>query len=127
MNEKQLKYLPTHEWIEPAGARRKVGISQFAQEQLGDIVYIEFPPLGKMIKAGDEIVVIESCKATSAVYAPLAGKVISLNTRLGPEPGLVNTSPYGDGWLFELEVAAGADETVMLDAAAYARQCAEHE
>lgn len=125
MDEKTLKYLPTHEWIEPSGARRKVGISRFAQEQLGDIVFVEMPPIGRSVAAGDELAVIESCKATSGVYAPLAGKVVAVNERLAHDPGHVNSSPYGDGWLFELEVPSGADESTLLDHSAYEKHCSE--
>ena len=124
MNE--LKYLKSHEWIEAEGVRRKVGISGFAQEQLGDIVFFEAPAVGKVLKAGDEAGVIESCKATSSIYAPLAGKVVAVNAELEGKPQLINEDPTGAGWLFEIEVEGeGAGEAGLLDAAAYAAYCEE--
>src|SRR5262245_26037135 len=125
MKPEQLKYAKTHEWIEPSGAVRKVGISDFAQQQLGDLVFVEFPAPGKNVKAGEEVCVIESTKATSGIYAPLSGKVVRYNDALTKAPETINQSPYENGWLFELEVAAGADESVLLDAAAYAAANAE--
>lgn len=123
MDEKSLKYTKSHEWIEPSGDRRKVGISDHAQEQLGDIVFVEFPAEGKVVAAGDEVCVIESCKATASVYAPVAGRVVAFNRELTTAPDTVNREPYGGGWLFELEVTG--DDSGLLDQAAYAKTTEE--
>ena len=125
MRPESLKYLESHEWIEPEGARRKVGISDFAQDQLGDIVYIEFPDDGKEVARGDEVCVVESTKATGSVYAPLAGKIVACNRALEDAPESVNKSPYDEGWLFEIEPAPGADEAGLLDHAAYKQKTAD--
>jgi glycine cleavage system H protein len=123
MNLDNLKFTKSHEWIEGTGAVRKVGISDFAQHQLGDIVFVDFPAPGKAVQAGEEVCVIESCKATSGIFTPLAGKVVRFNTALADAPDSINNSPYDTGWLFELEVAAGADEGELLDNAAYQAVC----
>jgi glycine cleavage system H protein len=125
MDPKTLSYTKTHEWIEPDGARRKAGITHFAAEQLGDIVYIEMPEGEKQVAAGDEVCVIESCKATASVYAPMAGKVVAFNTALVDAPEKINQDPYGDGWLYQIEPDAGTDAPALLDAAAYEKFCAE--
>jgi glycine cleavage system H protein len=114
MDPKQLKYVETHEWIEPSGERRKVGISDFAQDQLGDIVYVEFPEGEKEVRAGDEVCIVESTKATGTVYAPVAGRIVAYNKALEDDPGRINSSPFEAGWLFEVQVAAGADESRLM-------------
>jgi glycine cleavage system H protein len=116
---KTLKFTPTHEWIEPSGKRRKVGISDFAQSQLGDIVYVEFPDAGKEVSAGDEALIIESCKATASVYAPVAGKVVAYNKSLADDPQVINQSPYDDAWLFEIELSDGAEDSALLNHDSY--------
>lgn len=125
MVESTLKFAKSHEWIEPAGKTRKVGISQFAQEQLGDIVFVEFKEPGAELAAGEEACLIESCKATASVYAPVAGKIVAFNKALENAPEKINESPYEDGWLFEIEVADGADESALMDIDAYQKACAE--
>lgn len=125
MVETELKFAKSHEWIEPAGKVRKVGISQFAQDQLGDIVYVEFKELGQTLAAGDEACIVESCKATASVYAPVAGKIVGVNTELENAPEKINESPYEDGWLFEIEVEEGVDESRLLDVEAYQKVCSE--
>jgi glycine cleavage system H protein len=125
MIETDLKFTKTHEWIAPTGGRRKVGISQFAQEQLGDIVYIEFKDEGIELGAGEEACLIESCKATASVYAPLPGRIVAFNKALENAPELINQDPYGEGWLFEIELDGGADEAALLDHAAYQKTCEE--
>jgi glycine cleavage system H protein len=115
MDQEKLKYARSHEWIEPAGKRRKAGISDFAQKALGDIVYVEFPAEGKKVAAGEEACLIESAKATSSVYAPLPGTLTAFNTSLAAAPEKINQDPFGEGWLFEIEVGEGADESALLD------------
>lgn len=119
MKPEDLRFTKSHEWIEPAGRRRKVGISEFAQGQLGDIVFVDFPAEGKAVTAGEEGCLIESLKATSSVYAPLPGRLVGFNKALTNAPELVNKSPYDEGWLFELEVDEGADESALIDFEAY--------
>jgi glycine cleavage system H protein len=125
MTTQALLFAKSHEWIEAAGATRKVGITKFAQDQLGDIVYVELPEPGKVVAAGDEICVIESTKATASVYAPASGKVVEANAALGEQPQLLNEDPLGAGWIVKLAVAE--DRGDLLDEAAYAAFCKEEE
>ncbi len=125
MGKDAFKYAKSHEWIEPEGAVRKVGISDFAQSQMGDIVYVEFPAGPKEVQAGDEVCVIESCKATASVYAPIAGKVTIYNKSLADAPEKINQDPYAGGWLFQIEPAAGADASSLMDQTTYLKTCAE--
>ncbi len=121
----RLKFTRTHEWVEPSGRVRKVGISDFAQSQLGDIVYVECPDPGGRLAAGEEACLVESCKATASVYAPLAGRVLAYNRRLVDQPELVNASPYEEGWLFELEVENEATEDELMSQEDYLKTCAQ--
>ena len=110
-------YTQSHEWIAPADG--KAGISQYAQEHLGDIVFVEITAIGKEVKKGDTVGVVESVKATSDIYAPAAGKVIGINPALGSQPELVNKDPYGEGWLFTLAVAQPFVKGDLMDETAY--------
>ena len=114
-----LKYTKTHEWarLNPDGSVT-VGITNYAQTQLGDMVFVELPELGRRVTAGEECAVVESVKAVSEVYSPLAGEVTAVNEALTEEPELVNQDPYGEGWLFRLQPGEALDG--LLDAAAYA-------
>ena len=114
-----LKYTKTHEWarLNPDGSVT-VGITNYAQTQLGDMVFVELPELGRRVTAGEECAVVESVKAVSEVYSPLAGEVTAVNEALTEEPELVNQDPYGEGWLFQLQPSEALDG--LLDAAAYA-------
>ena len=123
MNPSDLKYSRSHEWIAADGAVRRLGISQFAQEQLGDIVYVELPEVGRELAAGEECMVIESCKATSGIYAPVAGRVSAVNEDLAEHPEQINQDPYGEGWLIEIEVSGEAEE--LMDAESYRQFCEE--
>ena len=117
-----LKYTAEHEWVrtpgETAGSVR-IGITDYAQEALGDIVYVQLPELGASVTAGDAIGELESTKSVSDVYTPVTGEVIARNDSLDGTPELVNTDPYGAGWLFEVAVAEGGTAVEMLDASAY--------
>jgi len=115
----ELKYTKTHEWarLDPDGAVT-VGITDHAQEQLGDMVFVELPELKRVVAAGETCAVVESVKAASDVYSPLAGEVVAVNEALAEKPELVNQDPYGEGWLFQLQPAEALD--ALLDAAAYA-------
>jgi glycine cleavage system H protein len=115
------RYTRDHEWIRLDGDTAVVGISEYAQEQLGDIVFVELPPVGKTLDKGAEAAVVESVKAASEVYAPLGGEVIEVNTTLTDEPGIVNQHPEGAGWFVKLKLsdATGFDE--LMDGEAYER------
>ena len=114
------RYSKDHEWISVDGSVGTVGITDFAQKELGDIVYVELPEVGKRVQAGEAMGTIESVKAVSEIYAPLGGTVVAVNTALGDAPEKVNQDPHGSGWLCRIELADGADPTSLLDAASYA-------
>ncbi len=108
-----------HEWIRVEGADATIGITDYAQEQLGDLVYVELPEAGRALKKGDVAVVVESVKAASDVYAPVDGEIVAANTALGSDPALVNSSPAGDGWLWKMKLADESQLTGLMDEAAY--------
>ena len=116
-----LLYTEDHEYLKPAGEADVVfiGITDFAQGELGDIVFIELPKVGASFKKHDVFGTIEAVKAVSELYAPVSGEILEINTRLDAEPALVNTSPYGDGWMVKLRLADASEKTALLDAAAY--------
>lgn len=123
-----LKYTATHEWIEDEGdGTVKVGITDHAQGLLGDMVYIELPEIGRSVDAGEECAVVESVKAASDVYSPVAGEIVEVNDLLSEGPDLVNKDAYGDGWLFRVQLAENADLSELLDAAGYAEVIASEE
>jgi len=115
-----LKYTKEHEWVRIEGNRATVGITDYAQSQLGDIVFIEVPVLGKAVTAGKSFSVVESVKAVSDIYAPVTGVVVAVNEALTDQPEKVNQDPYGDGWIAVIEIAAGVALEGMLDATTYA-------
>lgn len=110
------KYAASHEWLASDG---KVGITDHAQEQLGDVVYVELPEVGREVKVGEAVAVVESVKTASDIYAPASGKIVAVNEELSGSPELVNSAPYEGGWLFQIEVTEEGD---LLDAAAYEAQ-----
>ena len=112
-------YTKDHEWIAPKGAEATVGISNYAQEQLGDVVFVELPAIGKKLKKGDVAAVVESVKAASEVYAPVSGEVIAVNDALTGDPALVNRSAEGDGWFVRLRVTDQKELGGLMDAASY--------
>lgn len=114
------KFTADHEYIRVEGATGTVGITAYAQEQLGDIVFVELPSVGKVLKKGDEAAVVESVKAASEIYAPVSGTVTEVNTALNDEPGLVNQDPTKAGWMFKLQLATQGELDGLLDEAAYA-------
>ena len=114
-----LKYTKTHEWVKLTGTKAKIGITDHAQEELTDIVFVELPTVGKEVKKGEELCVVESVKSVSEVYAPVSGKIVAVNTKLDDSPEIINSSPYDDGWLVELEVKDKAEVNTLLDAATY--------
>jgi glycine cleavage system H protein len=115
----QLRYIAEHEWVTTGEETHKVGITDFAQDALGDIVYVQLPDVGAEVKAGESLGEIESTKSVSELYAPISGTVVARNEALGDAPDLVNTDPYGEGWLVEIRPSPGGDAGALLDAAAY--------
>ena len=109
-----------HEWVDVDGDIGTVGISEYAQSQLGDIVFVEVPEAGKEVAKGDEAAVVESVKAASDVYSPVSGTVLEGNAALGDNPGLVNEEPEGDGWFFKLTLSDPDELAGLMDEAAYA-------
>ena len=109
-----------HEWIDVDGDVGTVGISDYAQGQLGDIVFVDVPEAGKSLAKGDEAAVVESVKAASDVYSPVSGSVIEGNAALADEPGLVNTDPEGEGWFFKLTISDMSELDGLMDDAKYA-------
>jgi glycine cleavage system H protein len=116
----ETRYTDQHEWVRLEGDSATIGITKFAAEQLGDVVYVELPPAGKAVKAGGEAAVVESVKAASEVYAPVGGEVTLVNEALTAEPSKVNDDPEGAGWFFKLKLADAGEFAKLMDAAAYA-------
>lgn len=114
-----LRYSEEHEWVSVDGDIATVGISEFAQQQLGDVVFIELPEIGRSVTRGDEIAVVESVKAASEIYAPVSGEVVEVNVALSDEPGAVNESAEADGWFFKLRLTDPSELDELMDAAAY--------
>lgn len=115
-----LLYTDEHEWIKKAGGSTvRVGITDYAQDQLGDVVYVELPEPGKQVAKGELLVEIESTKSVGEVYAPFGGTISVVNDAVAESPELVNNSPYEDGWLVEIDVSGEISEEGLLDAAAY--------
>ena len=115
-----LRYAKSHEWVKLGGdGTATIGISDYAQNSLGDITYVQMPKVGAVLKAGETFGVVESVKAASDLYAPVAGTVLAINSALDSAPETVNKSPYDDGWMMKLKVANPADANALLDAAGY--------
>ena len=115
-----LRYATTHEWVRPEGdGTFTVGISEHAQELLGDMVFVELPDVGATVSAGDDIAVAESVKAASDVYAPIGGEIVGVNEELEDSPELVNSDPFGDGWLFRIKADDAQEVEGLLDAEGY--------
>jgi glycine cleavage system H protein len=119
-----LKYTAAHEWARVGGGDAKqtarIGITDYAQQALGDVVFVSLPELGVQLAQGAAFGEVESTKSVSDLYAPLAGTVVARNDVLDQHPELINTDPYGEGWIVEIELAEGADLSALIDAAAYA-------
>lgn len=114
-----LRYASSHEWVRLDGGIATVGISDHAQAELTDVVFVELPEVGKAVDGGDPTAVVESVKAASDIYAPIGGEVVEVNPDVEADPSLVNTDPYGKGWIFKLKVKDEAQVSNLLDAAAY--------
>ena len=116
-----LRYTKDHEWAKLESERIRIGITDFAQDQLTDVVYVELPPIGRTVKQGEPIGTVESVKAVSEIFSPITGKVAEVNKALTEKPELVNKDPYGEGWMVVVEAAEPAQATALMDAAAYRR------
>jgi glycine cleavage system H protein len=119
----ELRYTSSHEWAKTEGDKVVVGITHYAQDQLGEVVYVELPDLGLGVDTGEELGTLESVKAVAEFTAPAAGEVVEVNERLADEPNLVNEDPYGDGWL--AKISGSVDDDGTLDAAGYKQLLAE--
>jgi len=120
----RFRYTKEHEWIDVEGRRARVGITDHAQSELGDVVFVELPNVGKVVKKGEALASVESVKAVSEVYAPVSGKVLETNTALSGAPETVNKDPHGAGWLVVLELTDPAEAAGLLDATGYERYLA---
>lgn len=118
-NAENSKYAKTHEWAYLDGEIATVGISDHAQQEISDIVFIELPKTGRQVKAGENCCVIESVKSASEIYAPLSGEIVEVNEALNSDPALVNREPHAGGWLFKIKVSSPAEYEGLLDLAAY--------
>lgn len=118
----ELKYAASHEWARLEGDVVTVGITDHAQDALGDLVFVELPAVGDVVSAGQEAGVVESVKAASDIYAPVSGEIIAINDALVDAPEIVNTEPYAGGWLYKIKVADAAELDELLSAEAYAAQ-----
>lgn len=117
----ELKYTRTHEWLRPEDdGTYTVGVSDHAQDALGDLVFVETPDVGRSVTAGEACAVVESVKAASDIYSPIAGEIIAANDALAARPELLNADPYGEGWIMKIRPAAEAETSSLLDANAYA-------
>ncbi len=114
-----LKYTETHEWLKLDNNTAKVGITDHAQSELTDIVFVELPEVGKEVKKGEELCVVESVKSVSELYSPVSGKITKVNSGLEDSPETVNSSPYDDGWLVELEIKDKSEIDALIDAESY--------
>jgi glycine cleavage system H protein len=119
----EIRFTDEHEWIRVDGETGTVGITDYAQEQLGDIVHVELPEIGRTVAERAEAAVVESVKAASEVYAPVAGEVVAVNEALAEDPSKVNSDPLGEGWFFRLKIADAGQLAELMDEAAYKDFC----
>ena len=119
MNPDNLKYTKDHEWIGLDGEAGTIGITDFAQKELGDVVFVELPDVGRALKQGEEFGTIESVKAVSELYSPVTGEVLEVNESLRDNPELVNKSPYEDGWIMKVRLGTASEVDDLMDAEAY--------
>jgi glycine cleavage system H protein len=117
-----LKYAKSHEWLKVDGASATVGITDHAQQELTDVVFVELPVKGRKVKAGEACAVVESVKTASDIYSPVSGEIIEVNQEVSKNPALVNTDPYGDGWFFKVKLENAGEAEALLDSASYEKQ-----
>ncbi len=121
MNPENLKYAKSHEWVKLDGDIATIGISDFAQHELTDIVYVDLPPIGKQLNTGKEFGVVESVKTASDLYSPVSGTVTEVNNQLETKPDLVNQDPFGNGWMIKVKCSNTKELDSLLDAKAYTK------
>ncbi len=119
-----LKFTEEHEWLRVDGDVATIGITSYAQEQLGDVVFVELPEPGRSVAKGAAVAIVESVKAASDVYSPVSGEVLETNQSLLAEPGLVNTDPMGQGWFFKVKLSSAAELDGLMDEGAYQQRIA---
>ncbi len=115
----ELRYSSDHEWVRTEDGRLRVGITDYAQDALGDVVFVDLPDVGRAVAAGESFSEVESTKSVSDIFAPVAGTIVEVNADLGDAPERLNDDPYGDGWIVVIEPGADADMSSLMDAAAY--------
>jgi glycine cleavage system H protein len=115
----ELRYAKSHEWVKAEGSSVRVGITDHAQHELTDVVFVELPAVGRRVKVGEAVAVVESVKTASDIYSPISGEVIAVNPALSANPGLVNSDPYGAGWFCQLKLTNPAELDALLDATGY--------
>lgn len=126
---KELRYTKTHEWVRQSEGKLVVGISDYAQHEISDVVFVELPQIGRRVEMGKPVAIVESVKAAFDIYAPVSGEVRAINTMLESDPAIVNADPYGKGWFFELAPASPKDVDSLMTAEQYEqmiRQSASH-
>ena len=121
-----LRYTKDHEWVQVEGGRARIGITDYAQEALTDVVFVELPAAGEEFGAHDSMGVVESVKSVNDIFAPLAGRVVEANEKLNDSPELMNSDPYGEGWFCVMELADASEADKLMDAAAYAKFLQSH-
>ncbi|PON42477.1 Glycine cleavage system H-protein, subgroup [Parasponia andersonii] len=124
---KDLKYADSHEWVKVEGTSATVGITDHAQDHLGDVVYVELPEVGASVSQGDSFGAVESVKASSDIYSPVSGKVVEVNEELSTSPGLVNASPYENGWIMKVEISNTSEVNNLMDSDKYSKFCEEED
>jgi glycine cleavage system H protein len=117
-----LKYAKSHEWVRVSGDVATVGITDHAQHELTDVVFVELPAVGRKVKAGEACAVVESVKTASDIYSPVSGEVTEINQTVVDQPGLVNTDPYGNGWFYKIKLSNSGETSGLMDPAAYGQQ-----
>jgi glycine cleavage system H protein len=117
-----LKYAKSHEWARLSGDVATVGITDHAQQELTDVVFVELPAAGRKVKAGEACAVVESVKTASDIYSPVSGEVVEVNKAVADNPALVNSAPYGDGWFFKVKVSNPSEDTALLAPSDYSKQ-----
>jgi glycine cleavage system H protein len=120
-----LKYAKSHEWVRVSGDTATVGITDHAQQELTDVVFVELPAIGRELKAGEACAVVESVKTASDIYSPVSGAVAAVNQTIVDNPGLANSDPYGNGWFFQIKLSQPAEANSLLSAADYTKQIGE--
>jgi glycine cleavage system H protein len=127
LNPEELRYTESHEWVHVNGDIGTIGITDHAQKQLGEIVYLELPEVGHVFNADEEFGTVESVKAVSELYVPVSGEVVEINKAAVGEPGIINDDPFGDGWLIKVKLSTDEDVARLMTAEAYAKYVSEEE